>query len=280
MIFGCLRIGIASWVFVLGIPSALAELPTLTEKKWLGHFIGFENNKFSYGLTVRGRSLIKVAGTKEKPLSRKLAIQVDCVVEEILPSGKLYLHPILPESLECSQPAGTHIDKVVIRGKVKGDTRFELSIDENQGVISLGGRLVDQGPKVKNPVRFSLQVKFPNAYPYAKRSGDKKQQEAFEKKIRNDRMSVTWTDGKRIKPATDQGIDATSKDLNGPGISALQTEFSAYLGKKVGCVASVNSVCSLSNERAGPLHDGFVLTWVPDPVKDPHGAARLSFEVK
>jgi hypothetical protein len=39
-------------------------------------------------------------------------------------------------------------------------------------------------------------------------------------------------------------------------------------------------VITLSNRQVGPLHDGFVLTWVSDPAKDPDGLARLSFDVK
>ena len=277
-----LRLGalVVALVGVVGIPSAVAELPTLGEKKWLGHFIGFENKKFGYGFMVQGKSFIKVVGSDGEPLTRKLAVQVEFLVEEILPDGKPCVRQLLPESLESLQPAGKEPKNVVIRGKVKGDTRFEISVDEHRGVISLGGRLLDKGPKGKNPVRFSIRMKFPNAYPYAKRSGDKQREEAFEEKIRNDRMSVTWTDGKRVKQATDQVIDAGSEGINGPGISALQVEFSSYAGKKIGCVASVNSVMMLSGKQAGPLHDGFVLTWTADPVKDVNGLARLSFDVR
>lgn len=263
-----------------GVPSCFAELPSLSEKKWLGYFIGFENKKFGYGFTVQGKSLIKVTGMKGVPLSRKLAIQVDFVVEEILPNGKTYVRPILPESLESSQPAGNEPKNVAIRGKVKGDASFEVTVDEGHGSISLAGRLVNKGTLVKNPVRFSIQMKFPNAYPYAKRDGDKERKEAFEEKIRNDRMSVTWTDGKRIKQTTGKVVDASSGEVNGPGISALQVEFGSYAGKKIGCLASANSVMTLSSEKAGPLHDGFVLTWVSDSAKDPLGLARLSFDVK
>lgn len=264
----------------LALPSASAGLPSLAEKKWLGHFIGVQNRKFSYGLTVYGKSVIKVAGLKDEPLPAKLAIQVDFLVEEILPNGKTYIRQILPETLGCTQPAGNYPKNVVIRGKVKGDASFEVSVHEDRGLISLGGRLLDKGTLVKNPVRFSIRMKFPSAYASTKRDLDKKQKAAFEQKTRQDRMAITWTDGKRFKQATDQVVDARSKDVNGPGISALQVEFSSFLGKKIGCVASANSVIILSNRHAGPLHDGFVLTWVSDSANDPGGLARLSFEVK
>jgi hypothetical protein len=271
---------VATCIAGVGTLPVTAELPSLGEKKWLGHFIGFENKKFSYGFTVQGKSLIKVVGMKGEPLMAKLAIQVDFVLEEILPNGKMSVRPIIPESLESSQPAGNDPKNLVIRGKVKGDATFEVSVNEDHGLVSLGGHLVDKGALVKNPIRFSIHVKFPNAYPYTKRDGDKKRKDAFEEKIRNDRMSITWTDGKRINQATDKSIDASSKDVNGPGISALQVEFSSYAGKKIDCVASVNSTILLSSEQAAPLHDGFLLTWITDPVKDPEGQAKLSLGVR
>lgn len=271
---------IATWIGGIGFTPVAAELPTLTEKKWLGYFIGFDHKKFGYGFTVHGKSLVKVVGAKDQPLSPKLTVQVDFVVEEILPNGKTYQRLILPESLESSQPAGNHPKNVIIRGKVKGGASFEISVDEDRGMILLGGHLVDKGELVNNPVRFLIRVKFPNAYPYTKRDGDKERKKAFEEKIRNDRMSLTWTDGKRVKQATDKVIDAGSKEINGPGISGLQVEFSPYDGKKIECAASGNSVIALSSERAGPLHDGFVATWVPDPAKDHAGEARLSISVK
>ena len=271
---------IGIWIGGVGVFPLSAELPTLGEKKWLGHFIGFENKKFSYGFTVQGKSFFKVVGAKDQPLSAKLAVQVDFVVQEILPSGKTYERLILPQSLQSSQPAGNHPKNVIIRGKVKGDASFEISVDEDRGVISLGGHLIDKGTLVNNPVRFLIRVKFPNAYPYTKRDGDKERKEAFKEKIKNDRLWLTWTDGKRVKPATDKVLDVCSKDINGPGISGLQIEFGPYDGKKIECVASANSVIALSSRQAGPLHDGFVVNWVMDSTKDPAGQARLNISVR
>jgi hypothetical protein len=282
MIGGNLRIVVlaASLIGGAGIQPVSAELPGLGEKKWLGHFIGFENKKFEYGFTVQGRSLIRVIGAKDVPVIQKLAIQVDFLVEEILPDGKTYVRFIVPESLESAQAAGNDPKNVVIRGKVKGDAAFEVSVNEDHGVISLGGRLVDRGTLVKNPVRFSIRVKFPNAYPYAKKGGDRKEAKAFAEVTKNDRIQLTWTDGKRVKLPTDKPADGGSKEVNGPGIASAQIEFSPYDRKKVECTASENSLLTLSTEQAAPLHDGFSLTWVADPAKDPEGRARLSLDVK
>ena len=268
------------WIGLAGILPAAAELPILQEKQWLGYFVGFENKKFTFGITGQGKAAINVIGKKGEPLNRKLAVQVDFVIEEVLANGKTTQRYLVPETLESTQSATSKPKDVVFRGKVKGDAEFEVSMTEDRGVISLGGRLLNPGTLTKNPLRFSIRMKFPEAYPYEKEGGDKKQEKAFESKTQNDRIQLIWADGKRLKPSTTESVDAGSKEINGPGITAAQIEFSSYQENKFLVTATPNSLLSLSNSKAGPLHGGFFLNWTPDPVKDPENKARLQFEVK
>lgn len=274
------------WVIVAvltgaaGMMSARAQLPSLNDDGFLGYFVGFENKRYQFGITAQGRSTLKVIGKKGEPLTDKLTVAVEFLVEEILPEGKTYVRFIVPTSLESAQPATDKPKNIVFRGKVKGDAAFEVSMNEDRGVVSLGGRLLDPGTLTKNPLRFSIRMKFPDAYPYEKKGGDKKQQKAFEEKSKGDRLQLMWTDGKKVKQATSISVDAGSNDLNGPGIAAAEIEFSSYQENKIQVTASENSVMKLSNSPAGALQEGFFLTWIADPAKDPEGKARLSLEVK
>ena len=263
-----------------GISPVCAELPGLSEKEWLGYFVGYQDKKFQFGITSQGRATIKVLGKGGVPLNQRLAIPLEFVVEEVMPDGKTMAKKVKPETLESAQPATTKPEKMVIRGKVTGDATFEVFVNEDRGVISLGGRLVDPGALTKNPLRFSLRVKFPDAYPSGKAAGDKDKEKALKDKMKNDRLQLTWSDGKRVKQATDKSIDAGSKEINGPGIVAMQVEFNSYDEKKLEFTASENSLIALSGGPAAPLHDGFTVTWMADPAKDPEGKARITFEVK
>jgi hypothetical protein len=262
-----------------GILPVSAELPGL-EKEWLGYFVGFQNKKFQFSITSQGKAAIRVLGKKGEPVNKKLTIPVEFVVEEIMPGGKTSVKQFKPETLESAQPATEKPDKVVIQGKVTGDAAFEVFVSEVNGVISLGGRLLDRGALIKNPVRFSIRLKFPDAYATTKASGDKKEEKALKDKMRSDRLQLTWTDGKIVKQATDKAVDAGSKEINGPGIAAMQVEFGSYDERKFEFAASENSSMTLSGGPAAPLHDGFTVTWVADPAKDPNGKARLSLEVR
>ena len=274
---GLWAIGCVGWT---GISPVSAELPGREEKEWLGYFVGFQNRKFQFAITSQGKAAIKVIGKKGEPLAKKLTIPVEFLVEEIRPGGKPSVKNLLPETLESAQPATLKPQQIVIRGKVTGEASFEVFVNEDRGVISLGGRLLDPGTLTKNPLRFSIRLKFPDAYSNAKANGDKKEEKQLQEKSKNDRLQLSWTDGTRVRQPTDKAVAAGSKEINGPGIAAMQVEFSSYDEKKFEFTASPGSKMTLSGGPAAPLHQGFTVTWLTDPAKDPEGKARLSFEVK
>lgn len=260
------------------ISPAVAQLPSLNEKLWLGHFLGLESRNFNFGVTSEGAAEMKIIGKKDEPLGSHSALKISFIVEETFPDGRTSQRRILPESLESDQPASLKIDDVVIRGKVTGDAGFEIFLTENRGTISLGGRITDPGSLTKNPLRFKIEAKFDDLYRYSKQDGDKKALKEFEEKTKNDRMQLVLADKKRIKHTPGDPVNAT--ELSGPGVTALQMEISTYQGKKFEFLASENSSMMLVNKDSKPLHSGFSILWTADTAKDPEAKARFSIEAK
>jgi hypothetical protein len=272
---GLLAVGMMG---VVGILPVHAALPTMTEKQWLGYFVGVENRAFQFGFTSEGKAMIK-PGKKGAWVSSKLTIPVTFKVLETMPDGKVVSRQIQPESLESAQPATDKPQNVVIKGKVTGDAGFEIFINEERGGISLGGRLLEPGI-LKNPLRFAIELKIPDVYVDAKKNGDKKAGKAFEEKTKNDRLQLVWTDKKRVKQSLTEAVDAGSAEINGPGIAGVQLELGAYHGRKIEVMASENSSITLENKPPAALVEGFSMTWTADVAKDPEGKARLSFGMK
>jgi hypothetical protein len=264
---------------VMGMPSACAQLPALESRQWLGYFAVFANRHCQFCLSTQGKISLKPIGDKDEPVAKTLQIPIEIIIEEIRPNGKSTVKQIKPETLVSEQHPTAKLVTTVIRGKVTGDASFEITLEQNRGVISLGGRLPDPGTLTKNPLRFSLRVYFPSAYPHENQN-DKNAAKAFQKKIKDDHINLTWTDGKRQTHSFDKKINASSKEINGPGIATAEIENSAYQGKKFRFTTAANATMTLSNTNPGPLHKGFAILWLPDPAKDSGGKARLSFEVK
>lgn len=262
------------------VTPAAAQLPSLDKQPWLGHFAAIEHKRFRLGITNQGKINLVPTNEKGDPVGQSLAIPILVGIEETLPGGSSTLKTIKPETLVTEDKATDELEKTTIRGKVTGDASFEMIIEQDRGVVSIGGRIVEPGTLTKNPIRFVARFRFPSAYPHNKKITDRKEQKIFDKKIEDDRIDLKWTDGKRVKESFIDPVDAKSKEINGPGIAAAQVEISAYKDRKFVFLASPGSSMTLSNDKPAPLHLGFTIQWSPDPAKDPEGKARVTFEVK
>lgn len=265
-------------ILAASLGRASAQLPSLNDAPWLGYFIGFENKRYKLGISSVGKTILTPMNDRGTPVGHQLAINIEMGILETLPDGKTVLRQIKPETLESSDPATEDLEKAVIRGKVTGDASFETIIEQDRGVISIGGRVLEPGT-LKNPLTFAIRFKMPSAYPYDK-VADKNDEKAFQKKIEDDRLDIKWTDGKRTKQTFEKEVDASSKEINGPGIAAAQMEISSYKGKRIILAASENSSLTLWNSKPAPLHTGFTFTWQPDPAKDKEAKSRFTIEVK
>ncbi len=252
----------------------------MNDEKWLGLFLGFENKNLRFQFDSKGESQIKLYKKKGEFHREDLTISIDYQIEELMPDGKLVSKKIMADSLESSQPATTKPKDVIIKGKVTGDAAFEIFVTEDRGTISLGGRVTDHGRLTKNPLRFSIQVNFPNAYPDSHSITDDKKLKEFENDISKDRLQLIFTDGKRLRTKTSETIDPNSKEIREAQISAAQLEYASYKGHKFSIAALPNSSMVLKTTPMKPLFAGLKFTWTADPVKDPEGKSRFTFDVK
>ncbi len=275
-------------VSVSGSIRAKADLPSLDDRKWVGCFAALETKLYEFSLTTQGKGKLEVIGKKGTPIGHTLGISIEFLVQETLPDGKVVTKAVRADTLESPQPATLKPENLVIRGKVTGDAEFEAYLTEARGTISVGGKLLSPGTLTKNPLRFGIRVNLPNAYPYENGKSEekdskadaKKAAKALEEKTKNDRLQLKFTDGKARKQSLTEAVDASSAEVNGPGISALSWEVSTFQDKKILLVASENSVMKLTNGTAKPMNTGFAVTWTPDLAKDPDTKARLTIDVK
>lgn len=254
-------------------PVAMAYLPDIGEKPWVGYFLGHQERKFRFGLNIEGKGLIQPMRDRKKPVGERTCPTVEVVIEELVPGRSPVRKKIQPMSLESSDPPTTTAGKVTYRGKVTGDAAFEVVLENDRGDFAIGGRITDPG-KLKNPLRFSVRVQYRGIYYKPKKN------KAFEKKASKDRLDLVWTDGKKVKFDGFEKVDAKSDEVNGPGIQEIDVDFSPYEGNEFVFKASPNSSMRLWNNKSDSLYKGFSINWFPDPAKDPEHQARLHFTVK
>ncbi len=262
------------------LPNVSAQLPTLDDAPWLGYFAGYENKRFTFGLTAAGEIKVTPLNDKRDPFGPNDHFAILFGIEEVLPDGKSEMKKIKAESLTSEQAATDTLEKIVIRGKVSADAGFEAVIQQDRGVITINGRVTETGSFKKNPIRFGVEVKFPDTYPKWMREekwkSDQKAMAALQKKLALDTIKLTWTDGKRMTQSFEEPVDVLSKKLNGPGISKAEVETGTYKNLIFIFSASKPSALTISNKGSAPLCDGFSIHWTPDL----DGKAAFSFEMK
>lgn len=255
-----------------------AQLPSLDKQPWIGYFAAFSNKRFQFGIAADGKIKLVPIGDKGLPVAHTMEIPIEIAIAETAPDGKTTLKKIKPETLTSKETPTAKLGKVTITGKVTGDASFEVTFEQQRDVISIGGRVLDPGT-LKNPLQFSIRVKFPDLYSKVEKTG-KKEEKIFEKMIAGDRVDLKYTDEKRKKLKIDEKISADSKEINGPGIAEAKIEISSYKGRKFEFSTTSNATLKFWNGLTAPLYEGFFMVWTPDPAKNVDGKARLSFEVK
>lgn len=277
------RLAAAATTLILAGTAAHAQLPALGEPPWLGYYGAFKNKRYQFGITTTGKVSLLPMNTRGEPIFSKMGIDIQFGIEETMPDGKVVMRRVIPESLQSKEPASDRIEKSTITGKVTGDAAFELHVEQQRGIVFIGGRITDKGTLTKNPTRFAIRAIFPTLYPRDKKVEkdiDEKAGKDFKKKTEDDRVDLKYTDGKRAKIDSVEDVLASSKEVSGPGITSAQLEFAAYPERRFEFTASPNSSFILQNDAAAPLHEGFTINWKADEAKDKDGRARLAIEVK
>ena len=268
-----------------------AELPALKNQPWLGYFAVHASKRYEFKVAADGKITLIPVG-EGAPILGNLLINIDLGIEETLPDGTTVLKPVRADTIESADPATDQLSKSIIRAKTVGEASLEITIEQSRGIVFIGSRVLDPGT-IKNPIRGVVTAIFPNVNPPAKEANNhgelderdakraaKKEAKAAEDRLKDDSIDLKWTDGKRQKITFEKVVDASSAEVNGPGIAAAEIKIAAYGNKKFFFNAAPNSTVKLSNTKPASLSEGFSIQWSPDPTKDKDGKARLALEVK
>jgi len=259
--------------------TASAELPSLTVKEWLGRFAVSANSKYEFTVETTGTIKLYPVGSRKQKAPMFSYIIISPQIVEMMPDGSQVARQI--NSLESNDPATEELRKTTIRGTVTGDTTFEINIEDRQGAIYMGGKILQPGPAVKNPQRFTIVFNFPNLYVSKTDNLDTdEKRESFEKMVEKDKITLKRIDSKKVKQTFESNVDGTSDDITGPGITSAEIDCEGYLGRKITLTAAPNSSLKLANPNNEPLWNGYTLTWSADPEKDKGSKAQVAIEVR
>lgn len=258
---------------LLSMNPLMAQLPALQEKPWLGHFVGYQQRGFQFGIKEDGKMVFEAKNRKGSFMGFDKAVNITAEVVEMV-GGKPVVKQIVPESLATSDKATDKPDKVTFRGKVTGDAEFETVIEFDGDTILLGGRLLGNGT-LTNPLHFQIRVRHADAY-------GKMQQDRVANEAKKDRLEFVRMDKKKGKVEILEPIDLGSDEVSGKGLAEVGLELKCYEDRKFEYSPLGEGLLIMESPRgqAAAPRDGFSVIWRADAAKDKDGKGRLKFVFK
>lgn len=238
-----------------------------------------------FGIDSFGEMLLQAVDSGT-PVPQKYSVKISPRILETAPSGKITTKMVITDSLETSDAATDNLRKTTYRGKVTGGASFEVTVEQERDIIYVSGRLLDPGT-IKNPLQMAISARIPALHPGELKAlgglsdrEKKREEKALADKLKGDRATLKWTDGKSLRLATSEGTDVTNEKLSGPGIASLELESTVFRKRKLMINASPGTMMTARKPEAADLLKGFELQWVVDAAKDPDGKARLALQFR
>lgn len=272
-------------IVVPALESANAQLPMAKDATELGYFALVEEKKLKFSINTAGDIQLQPLNREKTPAGEPLNIQPSIV--ETQPGVSEIPRGLIANSLETKEEPAARLTKTSYRGKADNDAVMEAAVEASRGVIFLGGKILEKG-KSMNPqhVRFAIPVHHvyvgeKNRIAAIENVEDKeKQQKEFNKKIRNDSISLRLAGGKRLKFKMQDPIETLNAQIKGTPIEQVELEYAAYPDHKFLFTAAPNSEIALEAAKGTPLHTTLSIHWKSNPEKDPEGKARLALQLK
>lgn len=258
---------------LFGSLSLQAQLDSLPENPWLGHFVGWENRKCDITLGADGKLLFMLKKSGERSLSRQ--IKVSYFVEEKI-DGKWISRKFKRQNLSSeSAPVLNPSEPIAFQAMVNGETKVEFTQLMSNDFLMIKAKLIEK--KTDNPIRLGLTLNFPRST----KKIDEKDKREIRKLFRSDQIqAIRKNDGKKVKANYHEDVDFSGENYLQEGASQIQIK-SDYLGgeftAKIG--NDKNGVLQLTSPEK--LYNGnFKITWHPEmsQLGDPDCYLNLGFK--
>ena len=257
-----------------------AQLPSLNEAPWIGHFAGHSTSRGSVG--VQSDGVIVYNGSHD----------IHPSVQETSSDGKVTIHRLMPETLKSQMQPTDKPTTITYSGKVKNGTTIEVTIEFVRNQVSIGGAITDPRGR-ENAQHFALFIIAPAYYlMYGERlaleQGTAAEKKKMEQTIAGQRahaakeyLELSKLDGKRIKQPLIDAVDLSSEEFNGDGFNSIKLDLNWFRGRKLDIAATERSRLMLSNKEKRPIFKNhYYITWTEAPGTQSPGKGRMVISMR
>ncbi|MEM9079688.1 MAG: hypothetical protein AAGC74_03245 [Verrucomicrobiota bacterium] len=253
-------------------------MPTLSEKPWLGFWVGHEDKKYDFGIGGGGVGEVHFKKDSRDGIARisfQYLIKVQYFVEEEL-KGKWVRRQMVDDGFETEQEASDEVESFEFVSTFTGDTKAKFGHVIGRKDIRMTAAL-GESPS-KNPLRVGIEFTIPNLYRYVK--FDEMSEREAKKKLKGDEIRVQWLKGKKAKYDLSDEVNLSDESLAGEGAAAFSLESRQIAGSEFLLSLGKPKTGRIVFKQAKSLHEGLKVIWYPEPELAEKEGTELVLAVK
>lgn len=251
------------------------ELPILTEKPFLGAWIGYETRDFDFVIDGEGKGELFPKKNVDGDNVRASAfhtIEFEYSLQEKV--GDRWVNRTLEkDGFETDIEASVEIENVEFIATFKGGTKAKINhIFDGKEILS---RISQVSTESKNELRLGIKVGFPDLYRL--RNKAKMEEDEIEEKMEGDEIRATRIDKKRFKFDVFEKVDLNDEKILGKGALDYSLE-SKQLGDRKAIISSARGskgTILFEQGKALDLHVPIAAIWYPETPE-----STMVFELK
>jgi len=252
-----------------------ATLPELSEREWVGSWIGYGQNEFAYSVIAsdgKGEFTPKIrkkegwapAGVHDK-------FQVYFILEEEK-GGTWTRIGIKEDGFETAQPASSKVEECEMVATYDNGSKARIRHRFGRKGIVLSTALEHKA--TENPTRVGILVMMPAIYNVDQFKKIPTEDE-IEKMMKDDGVKAVRVDGKSFKFKLHEKVVLSDEELLGKGATQFEIETKRYGGKPVRLAVAEKGTGKILFKQSKRLYQMFSATWYPEEGKAPAKGSEL-----
>lgn len=252
------------------------ELPVLSEKPFLGRWIGLEQDEFDFSITANyfeGEIFLKQR-TREgiKRINESRSIQLRYLMEEKV-GDKWQRRLIVTDGFETAQGASAEVEKFEAIVTFEGGTRVKITHELDEDVIRISSEILEA--ESENPMRSGVEMIIPNLY----RSASELDERELKRALKGDEVVILTTQRKKQKYDLDEEVNLETEKTLAEGAFEFSFESKNLAKKTLQMSSQTEKTGKIFFRQRGALYEGFSAIWYPEAAAAGQAASVLVLEI-
>lgn len=237
-------------------------LPILTERPWMGYWIGFETKKWDFGIGAKGKGLM-IGKRDGERISSYRHFRVEFMLEEKI-DGKWVKREMKPDGFETVQEATEEPEKLefVATYTDGGQARFGYVFTKRG--VQMSAELVQKSPKATD-ARVGVRTRIPQFFVI--KDPSQLEPKNLKQKLRDETIRIVLNNRERLNFGLWEDVFLQSSEIDEVGAQSFRLDTEVNGGLEYEIKLGQPGTGKLIFRQHSDTHRGFWVNWYPEATK-------------